>query len=476
MNSASAHDIYLFGAERTPSITKHIHAGPVRAKFEDGELRYMYVGEKEIVRRVYFGVRDQRWDTVMPQITDCSADIETDRFSISFNAHCKNDVADYSWNGRIIGTPDGKIDFSVQGTANSTFQAPRLGINILYGTTSLGGQKYELIDDRGRVSRGAFPTRVTPELLADFNSFRILRYTTDDGMTVSTSLDSQCIGMEDQRNFGDSSYKAFSSMSYQYPTVPKGEVRSQTFTLRVDNPSIGEDLGRPILTSLGNRLSGRKIPAITDSEPGRPDDFRTYNLDTWKYRDKKVVRLPYNPALHMPDEDTFMENIPTIYDWGQTIRECTPAARIRLDPVSFDSPYPRPASDSRIAGLFAAAWNARVMKYLALAGVDEAAFPHAESYGAAILERFRAFCGEEIIDTKISSLCPHAVDAFGVEKSGRLTIWLINLTDSAQTVSLDGVGDIHSIMAVGVNIPAGCPNPSAIPIPPYEVLELTATR
>src|SRR5258708_2214068 len=42
-----------------------LRAGPVRLKFADGELRYLRVGDKEIIRRIYFAVRAGNWDTAM---------------------------------------------------------------------------------------------------------------------------------------------------------------------------------------------------------------------------------------------------------------------------------------------------------------------------------------------------------------------------------------------------------------------------
>src|SRR5258708_1292060 len=56
------------------SVPRPLHAGPISLKFEDGELRYLYVGQKEIVRRVYFAVRDGSWNTAMPRFTNVAVD------------------------------------------------------------------------------------------------------------------------------------------------------------------------------------------------------------------------------------------------------------------------------------------------------------------------------------------------------------------------------------------------------------------
>src|SRR4051794_3324508 len=37
-------------------LPRHLRAGPITLKFQDGQLRYLRVGEKEMIRRIYFGV------------------------------------------------------------------------------------------------------------------------------------------------------------------------------------------------------------------------------------------------------------------------------------------------------------------------------------------------------------------------------------------------------------------------------------
>jgi hypothetical protein len=41
-----------------------LQAGPVTADYADGFLRYIRVGDREIVRMIYFAIRDQNWKTL----------------------------------------------------------------------------------------------------------------------------------------------------------------------------------------------------------------------------------------------------------------------------------------------------------------------------------------------------------------------------------------------------------------------------
>src|SRR6202035_2486754 len=114
-----------------------LQAGPIRLKLQDGQLRYLRVGDKEIVRRIYFGVRDGNWATAMPTYTLMKIDNAGDHFTIQMAADCRMGAVDFSWTGSIVGTADGKITFHAEGTPNASFDSNRIGLCVLYGTPSL---------------------------------------------------------------------------------------------------------------------------------------------------------------------------------------------------------------------------------------------------------------------------------------------------------------------------------------------------
>ncbi len=47
-----------------------LRAGPLTMLYENGDLRYIRLGEHEIVRRLYVAVRDRNWGTVLPQFSN----------------------------------------------------------------------------------------------------------------------------------------------------------------------------------------------------------------------------------------------------------------------------------------------------------------------------------------------------------------------------------------------------------------------
>ncbi|NQT20605.1 MAG: PQQ-binding-like beta-propeller repeat protein [Planctomycetes bacterium] len=435
-NEVIMKDELLYGEQRKDPVVEHLTAGPISMKFQDGELRYLRAGGREIVRRIYFAVRDNRWDTVMPELKRIDVKKhEAGGFTINMQAVCKNDIADYRWSGKIEGAPDGKITFSASGQAASDFRSPRVGICVLYGAESLAGQKFEVINEKDEAAEGVFAEMVSQQHLA--GNFRALRYTTADGMQFICTLDAR-VDMEDQRNFGDSSYKAFSAMPYGYPNVTKGRNLSQTLTLEVTNAKPTADAA-PVTITVGEAIKGAAIPIILPVEQSaKGTGFMNYCRQPEKHADAKLITMPYNPAAHMPDDDTFMENIPAIVDQVKTIRAFAPNAKFRIDPIKIDSPYPRPGRDPRNEGRFASAWCARMIKYLAVAGVGEAVFnlgPGADNIRKIAGE----VAGRNVLATDVG---PHeAVDALAIDDGGRVVVWLINKTDQTQPVVVKKFSD-----------------------------------
>ena len=482
-----AKDELLYGEQRKDPVMEYVNAGPISLKFQDGELRYLRVGGKEIVRRIYFAVRDTRWDTAMPKFSKLDIQTDKDRFEISMEATSRNDIADYSWRGLIVGTADGKITFSVSGEAGTDFKSPRVGINVLYGAESLAGQRYELIDEMGGVTEGEFPRLVSQDLLA--RSFRTLRYTTADGMQVIASLGKTHFGMEDQRNYGDSSYKAFSGMPYQYPDLVKGERGDQELTLEVKNARPEAETRGVASVVVGAPVEGARMPKLLSVEQSvEGADFLQCNRDRQQYTGAELIALRFNPSLHMPDDDTFMENIPAICDQVVTIRSFAPTARFRVDPIALDSPYPRPGPDPRNRGQFAAAWCARMVKYLALAGVEEAVFNVGLGHSAELVQKVMApYAGRTVLSTDVG---PHAaIDVLALDDAGRRVIYLINKTDRPQRLLVDKLGDAAKAKLLRLNASApltsglGPPQEVAVKngqlsldLDPFEVCIMTETR
>src|SRR4029453_8403656 len=61
--------IALFGTLETAPTRIELTAGPISATFENGALRWIRLGDVEVLRGIAFLVRDRRWDTPSPEIS-----------------------------------------------------------------------------------------------------------------------------------------------------------------------------------------------------------------------------------------------------------------------------------------------------------------------------------------------------------------------------------------------------------------------
>jgi hypothetical protein len=100
-----------------------------------------------------------------------------------------------------------------------------------------------------------------------------------------------------------------------------------------------------------------------------------------------------------------------------------------------------PARDPRDNSAFGAAWAVSVVKYLALAGVNEARFDMG-AFPTQVLSRLAGFAGRPLYDVRVSQPDLHrgaAVDTFAVEENGAPVLVLVNLSDRALPVACHGL-------------------------------------
>ena len=99
----TANTIFQYGSPEPLPKPLELRAGPLTAIFEPhtGFLRYVRLGDHEIIRAIYGAVRDVNWATIPPQLSNVKAEIGRDSFQISFDVQCQSRNVDYTWRGTI---------------------------------------------------------------------------------------------------------------------------------------------------------------------------------------------------------------------------------------------------------------------------------------------------------------------------------------------------------------------------------------
>src|SRR3989442_533574 len=115
--------ILYYGSHEELPKPLELRAGMLTMIFEPhtGLLRYIRLGDHELVRCIYGVVRDENWTTIPWQISDLKSEIGKETFQVSFNATCRLNVVDYFWHGEITGEAGGRIIYTFDGVARSTF-------------------------------------------------------------------------------------------------------------------------------------------------------------------------------------------------------------------------------------------------------------------------------------------------------------------------------------------------------------------
>jgi len=192
-------EIHYFGSKYETPVIVPLTAGPLKMQFADGNLRYIKLGDKEILRSIYVAIRDRNWGTVKNSINSVEIERNENNFSISYKVENRNQEIDFMWIGKIKGETDGTISFSMEGRARKDFYKTRIGFCILYPLKCAGVPcKYdEKVKSKDLKS---FSHRITPGLWAR------LDFTGD------------IFEMEDQRNWTDASYKIYCTpLTLPYP-------------------------------------------------------------------------------------------------------------------------------------------------------------------------------------------------------------------------------------------------------------------
>lgn len=74
----------LHGTAAPLAEPRPLRAGPVALLLDGIDLRYLRIGEREIVRRVYAAVRDIDWNTVPGIVSDLAIEEKPDSFHVEF--------------------------------------------------------------------------------------------------------------------------------------------------------------------------------------------------------------------------------------------------------------------------------------------------------------------------------------------------------------------------------------------------------
>ncbi len=190
-------------------------------------------GNREILRMIYFALRDEHWGTYFLNIEDEKIEIKESGFNISYNAHNKKDNTKiFQWQVAITGDSTGKIKFTLRGQALAEVLKNRAGFCVLHPLRGLSGQTCDIRHPDSTNEPGKFPDFIAAE--NPFKDLTAMRWRSGE-LSLQLTLEGDIFETEDQRNWSDASYKTFCTpLSKPFPSLmPKDTQISQSVLFEI---------------------------------------------------------------------------------------------------------------------------------------------------------------------------------------------------------------------------------------------------
>ncbi len=292
-----------------------LYAGSIQLNYENGFLRTLTANGEEVLRMVYFALRNRDWNTARITITNESVKSKSDSFEIQYDWQTDDLGIQIIGNVRIEGQSDSLITFDFYGKAVNTFLRNRIGFCVLHTIEGLAGQPCMIESPNGQTTEATFPDLISPH--QPFLNIQAMTWQMASGQRFMVTFKGDVFETEDQRNWTDASYKTYSTpLERPFPAeVPAGtEVRQrvtfQPLSLQslgnVEKPNRRPDnvhgASRPRL-GLGHRADGSPL------SEGEATVLKTLNLSHLRV-DVRFAEQDWQTQLSAAVADANRLNVP----------------------------------------------------------------------------------------------------------------------------------------------------------------------
>ncbi len=296
-----------FGTNEDLPATTSFRAGPWTGVYETGKLRYLSLGNCEVLRMIYPAIRDQYWRTAPAQILSEKIQIEAQSFSIEYTARYQLEAVDFQAHYVFQGDTEGRLSVTMRGEALSDFQRNRIGLCVLHPIDSCVGKSVEIIHPDGSREASTFPTLISPH--QPFIGVQGMEWRPAPGLQVQLHFEGEIFETEDQRNWTDGSYKTYGTpLSIPFPVqVQKGETMVQKLILQAQTDAVATTEPTQVeIKVLEQTYPFPKLgtdwnPGVTAHTPALPVDFLNVLL--------KLNDLNWVETLDSALQAAAMENI-----------------------------------------------------------------------------------------------------------------------------------------------------------------------
>src|SRR5919109_1721450 len=260
--------IKLFGTEVPEPKVKILQAGALSVVFDNGALRYIKLGETEVLRAIAFLVRDENWGTFAPEIGNLKIKQGKSDFRVTYDARCKDAQRSLAYRAAISCGADGALRFDAVALPETDFLTNRTGFLVLHPLTGVAGFPVEVEHVDKRKVKDKFPAVVNP--VQPFYGIRSLRHKVASGIFATCRMEGDTFEMEDHRNWTDASFKTYvRPLAEPWPyTLRKGVEIKQSVSLTFSGKlRRAKAAGRAKAVEIALGKAGGALPAIGVAVP-----------------------------------------------------------------------------------------------------------------------------------------------------------------------------------------------------------------
>lgn len=197
--------VALYGTAMPPAPATELRHGAVTLTLQESALRHIRVAGTEIIRSVGFLARDRDWGTIAPELgtLERHEDGGTLRLVLPMRFDTGTARLDVTLQVQIA---KGRLSVTAEGRARGDFETNRAGFTVLHPIEGVAGCPARVTHSDGRTEDSRFPDLVEP--WQPFMDIAALEHAAN-GMRVRCAFTGDTFEMEDQRQWGDASYKTY---------------------------------------------------------------------------------------------------------------------------------------------------------------------------------------------------------------------------------------------------------------------------
>ncbi len=248
----------LYGTTEVTPPARKLVVGQLRADLQGGNLGAITFQGVEILRGISWLVRDENWGTCKARVGKITQNRSKNCLRLSYTATAQQGHAKLSWQALIELTPHA-LTFTITARPDKDFTTNRTGFVVLHPIANVAGKHLTVTHTDGCIERARFPKLISPG--QPFFKIAALEHAPAAGLKARVAMAGNTFEMEDQRNWGDASFKTYvCSLLDPWPYVLKaGEAFTQT--IRVALTGQARRAATPAHKKKAAALQ-RRLPAI----------------------------------------------------------------------------------------------------------------------------------------------------------------------------------------------------------------------